>query len=186
MFDYTKLPSPKGHVDLIETIGKGNFGFVYRGRIHQKQITAVKVVLIKQEELREILLEVEILQQCQHENITKFMGCYLKGDDLWICMEFCGGGAVDSLYKSLFRSLTEDEIGIFLLDTVKALEYLHSKHHIIHRDIKSGNILLTEGGQIRLADFGVSAQTTAVNGYRAHSFIGTPYWMVIITLSPLI
>lgn len=142
-----------------------------------KEQTAVKVVLIKQEELREILLEVEILRDCSHENITKFMGCFWRGDDLWICMEFCGAGAVDSLYKNLFRSLRqEDEIAIFMSESLKGLDYLHKERHIIHRDIKSGNILLTEDGQIKLADFGVSALCVKENGYRAHSFIGTPYW----------
>ena len=91
-------------------------------------------------------------------------------------MEYCGAGAVDSLYKNLSRPLNEEEIGVLLLESLKGLEYMHDRH-IIHRDIKSGNIFLTLEGQVKLGDFGVSAVTTAETHYRAHSFIGTPYWM---------
>ncbi|KAI3650815.1 hypothetical protein MP228_004296 [Amoeboaphelidium protococcarum] len=177
MFDVTKLQNPKGHVELIETIGKGNFGFVYKGRlIADKRITAVKVVALKEEELREILLEVEIIRECRHPNVVGFMGNFVRNDDLWICMEFCSGGAVDSLYKNLPRLLTEEEISYLIFESMKGLAYLHDQH-IIHRDIKSGNLLLTEKGEVKLADFGVSAVTTASTSFRAHTFIGTPYWM---------
>lgn len=81
------------------------------------------------------------------------MGNYVRNDDLWICMEFCGGGAVDSLYKSLPRLMSEDEIAYIMLESMRGLQYLHSQH-IIHRDIKSGNLLMTEDGQVKLADFG--------------------------------
>eukprot|EP00158_Paraphelidium_tribonemae_P008392 Partr_v1_DN28569_c1_g2_i1_m72563 putative serine threonine kinase 10 len=104
------------------------------------------------------------------------MGCFYYKNDLWMCMEMCSGGAGDTVYKKLVRYLTEEEVGIFIYDSLRGLEYLH-KNHIIHRDIKSGNLLLTESGKIKLADFGVSALTTAASSYRAHSFIGTPYWM---------
>lgn len=184
MYDVSKLPSPRGKVELIETIGKGNFGFVYKGKLsssstahQQPQITAVKVVLLKEEELREILLEVEILQQCSHPNIVNFMDQFRLNLDLWICMEFCGAGAVDSLYRSLPRPLNEDELLVLMVETMKALRYLHEEQHIIHRDIKSGNLLLTEDGQVKLADFGVSALTSKETNFRAASFIGTPYWM---------
>lgn len=84
-----------------------------------KEIAAVKVVQLKAEELREILLEVEILQECAHPNITKFMGKYVRNQDLWICMEFCGGGAIDSVYRKLKRPLSEDEIGVLINEGLK-------------------------------------------------------------------
>jgi serine/threonine protein kinase len=142
-----------------------------------KEISAVKVVFLKEEELREILLEVEILRDCSHKNIVKLLGHFKKETDLWICMEFCGGGAVDTLYKNLQRQLNETEIGILIGECLRGLVYLHEEMHIIHRDIKSGNMLLTETGEVKLADFGVSALTIKVREYRANSFIGTPYWM---------
>lgn len=85
MFDLSVLENPKGQVELIETIGKGNFGYVYRGKIVKTQmISAVKVVLLKEEELREILLEVEILRDCKHPNVVEFIGNYIRNDDLWV------------------------------------------------------------------------------------------------------
>ncbi|TPX58065.1 hypothetical protein PhCBS80983_g03389 [Powellomyces hirtus] len=172
-----RTPSPRGHVELLETIGKGNYGYVYKGRLlATKEISAVKVVFLKEDELRETLLEMEILEQCSHPNITRYMGCYLKGLDLWICMEFCGGGALDSVYRAIRKPLTEDQIASILYESVKGLDYLHTKVALIHRDIKAGNVLLTDSGECKLADFGVSAKLSSVGG-RARTFIGTPYWM---------
>ena len=95
-----KMSSPRGIVELLETVGKGNYGYVYKGRLlSENKIAAVKVVYLKEDELRETLLEMEILQRCHHPNITSFMGSYLKGLDFWICMEYCSGGALDSIYR---------------------------------------------------------------------------------------
>ncbi|KAJ3166932.1 hypothetical protein HDU88_003021 [Geranomyces variabilis] len=172
-----RTPSPRGHVELLETIGKGNYGYVYKGRLlATKEVSAVKVVFLKEDELRETLLEMEILEQCNHPNITRYMGCYLKGLDLWICMEFCGGGALDSIYRAIRKPLTEDQIACIIYESVMGLDYLHTKVALIHRDIKAGNVLLTENGECKLADFGVSAKLSSV-GARARTFIGTPYWM---------
>jgi len=171
-----KTPNPKGAVELIEVIGKGNYGNVYKGRLTAtNEMTAVKVVLLKEDELRETLLEMEFLKMCNHRNITKFMGLFLKGFDLWICMELCGGGALDSVYRNLRKSLTEDQICSIMFESIEGLDYIH-KLGIIHRDIKAGNLFLTEQGEIKLGDFGVSAKLQHAQG-RARTFIGTPYWM---------
>ncbi|KAJ3124847.1 hypothetical protein HK098_000835 [Nowakowskiella sp. JEL0407] len=172
-----KTPSPRGQVELLETIGKGNYGYVYKGRLLSTQeIMAVKVVFLKEDELRETLLEMEMLKACDHPNITKFMGCFLKGLDLWICMELCTGGALDSVYRAIKKPFTEDQIASLIYESVKGLDYIHTKVALIHRDIKAGNLLLTESGELKIADFGVSAKLNAPGG-RARTFIGTPYWM---------
>jgi serine/threonine protein kinase len=79
----------------------------------------VKVVFLKEDEIKETLLEMEMLKACQHENITRFMGSYLKGLDFWICMEYCGGGSLDSIYRSFKKPLTEDLISIIVYETLK-------------------------------------------------------------------
>ncbi|KAI8901556.1 kinase-like domain-containing protein [Globomyces pollinis-pini] len=171
------MQNPRGQVELLETIGKGNYGAVYKAKLKkQNKMAAVKVVFLKEDEIKETLLEMEILEKCKHSNITEFFGCFLKGLDLWICMELCAGGAVDSLYRTFKKPLPEDCIASLLHDSLLALEYLHTKVGLIHRDIKSGNILLTTDGQVKLADFGVSADLSEVGG-KASTFIGTPYWM---------
>ncbi|KAI9359334.1 kinase-like domain-containing protein [Zopfochytrium polystomum] len=171
-----RTPSPRGQVELLETIGKGNYGYVYKGRlIASNEITAVKVVQLKEDELKETLLEMEIIKACNHLNVTSYMGCFLKGLDLWICMEFCGGGALDSLYRAIKKTFSEDQIAAIIHDCL-GLDYLHTQVALIHRDIKAGNVFLTEDGEIKLGDFGVSAKLSNPNG-RARTFIGTPYWM---------
>ncbi|KAJ3194592.1 hypothetical protein HK101_002349 [Irineochytrium annulatum] len=191
-----RTPSPRGQVELLETIGKGNYGYVYKvscrlmiegsripladydvGRlISSAEMTAVKVVFLKEDELKETLLEMEILKACSHQNVTRFMGLFLKGLDLWICMELCGGGALDSIYRAIKKPLNEDQIGSIIYESVVGLDYLHTQVALIHRDIKAGNLLLTEDGQLKIADFGVSAKLNSTSG-RARTFIGTPYWM---------
>ena len=91
-------------------------------------------------------------------------------------IEFCSGGAVDTLMFDLDKSLSEPQIQYVIRETLEALIYLHDNCYVIHRDMKAGNILLTESGQVKLADFGVSAKNTS-SLQRRYSFIGTPYWM---------
>lgn len=86
-----QLRSPKGHVELLETVGKGNYGYVYKGRLlaaeqQQQVVAAVKVVFLKEDEIRETLLEMEILKACNHPNITRYLGCFIKGLDLWVSL----------------------------------------------------------------------------------------------------
>ena len=81
-------------------------------------LAAVKVVFLKEDELRETLLEMEILEACNHQNITRYLGCFLKGLDLWICMEFCGGGSLDHVYRTLKKQLTNDQIASILYDSL--------------------------------------------------------------------
>ncbi|GFR30031.1 hypothetical protein TNCT_628762 [Trichonephila clavata] len=99
---------------------------------------------------------------------------YNERDKLWICMEYCGGGSLQDIYH-ITGPLSELQIAYACLETLKGLEYLHSLG-MMHRDIKGANILLSDEGDVKLADFGVSAQITATISKRK-SLIGTPYWM---------
>ena len=81
-----RMANPRGHVELLETIGKGNYGYVYKGKMLRKnnELAAVKVVFLKEDEIKETLLEMEILQSCDHPNITRYLGCFLKSLDFWV------------------------------------------------------------------------------------------------------
>ncbi|XP_053962860.1 mitogen-activated protein kinase kinase kinase kinase 5 isoform X3 [Anastrepha ludens] len=115
-----------------------------------------------------------MMRDCRHKNIITYYGSYLRRDKLWICMEYCGGGSLQDIYQ-VTGPLAEQQIAYMCRETLKGLEYLHTMGKM-HRDIKGANILLTEQGDVKLADFGVSAQITATINKRK-SFIGTPYWM---------
>ncbi|XP_054547270.1 serine/threonine-protein kinase 10 isoform X2 [Talpa occidentalis] len=139
-------------------------------------LAAAKVIETKsEEELEDYIVEIEILATCDHPYIVKLLGAYYFDAKLWIIIEFCPGGAVDAIMLELDRGLTEPQIQVVCRQMLEALHFLHSKK-IIHRDLKAGNVLMTLEGDIRLADFGVSAKNLKTLQKR-DSFIGTPYWM---------
>lgn len=125
----------------------------------------------------EIIKEISIMQQCDSVYVVKYYGSYFKGSDLWIVMEYCGGGSVSDVMKTRKKTLCEEEISTILRDTLLGLEYLHAKRKI-HRDIKAGNILLNSEGHAKLADFGVAGQLTDTMAKR-NTVIGTPFWCVM-------
>ncbi|XP_042617249.1 STE20-like kinase b [Cyprinus carpio] len=137
---------------------------------------AAKVIDTKTEdELEDYMVEIDILASCDHPNIVKLLDAFYYESKLWILIEFCGGGAVDAVMLELERPLTEPQIRVVCKQTLDALQYLHDSK-VIHRDLKAGNILLSLDGDVKLADFGVSAKNTKTI-QRRDSFIGTPYWM---------
>eukprot|EP00835_Amoeboradix_gromovi_P006549 NODE_793_length_4199_cov_0.962195.p1 type:complete len:392 gc:universal NODE_793_length_4199_cov_0.962195:4161-2986(-) len=178
--DLVDLKQPTNQeLEVLEPLGKGNFGQVYRARVKPPnvpvaRICAVKVVFLKESELREILLEVDILKMCNHTNITQYVCLFRKELDLWIAMEICDAGGMDHLYNIYPKPLDEMLVASIIYETLQGVAYIHSLY-LIHRDIKAGNILLTTQGAIKLADFGVSAKCST--SHLAKSFIGTPYWM---------
>ncbi|XP_026526642.1 mitogen-activated protein kinase kinase kinase kinase 5 isoform X2 [Notechis scutatus] len=115
-----------------------------------------------------------MVKECKHCNIVAYFGSYLSHEKLWICMEYCGGGSLQDIYH-VTGPLSELQIAYVCRETLQGLAYLHMKGKM-HRDIKGANILLTDHGDIKLADFGVAAKITATIAKRK-SFIGTPYWM---------
>lgn len=163
--------------DIVGELGDGAFGKVYKARNKETGIlAAAKVIDTKsEEELEDYMVEIEILATCNHPKIVKLLGAYYFENKLWIMIEFCQGGAVDAVMLELDRGLTEAQIQGICRQILEALVYLHSMK-IIHRDLKAGNVLLTQDGDIKLADFGVSARN-ARTMQRRDSFIGTPYWM---------
>ncbi|XP_066471934.1 serine/threonine-protein kinase 10 [Tiliqua scincoides] len=163
--------------EIVGELGDGAFGKVYRAKNRETgALAAAKVIETKNEdELEDYMVEIEILATCDHPHIVKLLGAFYHDSKLWIMIEFCPGGAVDAVMLELDRSLTEPQIQVTCRQMLEALNYLHSKK-IIHRDLKAGNVLLTQDGDIKLADFGVSAKNIKTL-QRRDSFIGTPYWM---------
>uniref|UniRef100_A0A8D1K1A5 non-specific serine/threonine protein kinase n=1 Tax=Sus scrofa TaxID=9823 RepID=A0A8D1K1A5_PIG len=163
--------------EIVGELGDGAFGKVYKAKNKETgALAAAKVIETKsEEELEDYIVEIEILATCDHPYIVKLLGAYYYDGKLWIMIEFCPGGAVDAIMLELDRGLTEPQIQVVCRQMLEALMFLHSKK-IIHRDLKAGNVLMTLEGDIRLADFGVSAKNLKTLQKR-DSFIGTPYWM---------
>ncbi|XP_049456044.1 STE20-like serine/threonine-protein kinase isoform X4 [Epinephelus fuscoguttatus] len=169
--------NPEEIWDIIGELGDGAFGKVYKAQNKQNgTLAAAKVIDTKTEdELEDYMVEIDILASCNHHHIVKLLDAFYFEGKLWILIEFCAGGAVDAIMLELERPLTEPQIRVVCRQTLEALSYLH-ENKIIHRDLKAGNILLSLDGEVKLADFGVSAKNTKTL-QRRDSFIGTPYWM---------
>uniref|UniRef100_A0A8C7E566 non-specific serine/threonine protein kinase n=1 Tax=Naja naja TaxID=35670 RepID=A0A8C7E566_NAJNA len=175
---------PAGIFELVELVGNGTYGQVYKGRhVKTGQLAAIKVMDVTGDEEEEIKQEINMLKKySHHRNIATYYGAFIKknppgmDDQLWLVMEFCGAGSVTDLIKNTKgNTLKEEWIAYICREILRGLSHLH-QHKVIHRDIKGQNVLLTENAEVKLVDFGVSAQLDRTVG-RRNTFIGTPYWM---------
>eukprot|EP00729_Bicosta_minor_P032277 gene32277-11720_t len=168
---------PEKMFELMKQIGSGSYGTVHQARnLRTGKLAAVKMIVLEDgEDFTDVENEIQILEECHHDNIVAYYGSFMKDKTLWITMEFCGGGAVSDIYNNQQRALAEPEIACIMYYSLKGLEYLHKSHNV-HRDVKGGNILLNDRGEVKLANIGVST-SRKFEFAKGKSCIGTPYWM---------
>jgi len=160
----------------IKQIGEGTFGEVYVGTdLRTLEKVAIKKMDLNENYDEDLITEIEMMRSFQHPNIVGYIDSYKWKNDIWVVMEYMGGGSLTEILEQYkYVQLTEPEIAFICFETLKALEYIHSLHRI-HRDIKSDNILLSTNGDVKLADFGYTVQLTEKKQNR-NTTIGTPYW----------
>eukprot|EP01084_Bolivina_argentea_P179724 310539_1 len=167
--------NPEEIFDILLPIGEGAYGSVYKALDNRDgHLVALKIMPLETESVN-LEAEVSIMKRCNSPYIVNFKGAFLKDDNIWLAMEYCGAGSVIDIMRATNKMFTENEICVVMREILYGLMYLHS-HKLIHRDIKSGNILLNMKGQCKLADFGISKafeNTIAA----CKTVIGTPYWM---------
>ncbi|KAL0269444.1 UNVERIFIED_CONTAM: hypothetical protein PYX00_007175 [Menopon gallinae] len=168
---------PKEYWDMIGELGDGAFGKVYKAQ-HKTTglLAAAKMCALEgEDDLSDFIVEIDILSECKHPNVVGLHESFFIEGKLWILIEYCDGGALDSIMVELEKPLTEPQIAYISHHMCQGLNFLH-KNKVIHRDLKAGNVLLTMDGGVKIADFGVSSK----NKYtlqKHDTFIGTPYWM---------
>lgn len=167
---------PKTLYSKIKKVGQGASGHVYVAKtLATSKKVAIKEMDLSHQPRKELIVnEILVMKESQHPNIVNFLESYLvKNNELWVVMEYMEGGALTDIIEN--NTLEEDQISSISLETCKGLCHLHSQS-IIHRDIKSDNVLLDAQGRVKITDFGFCAKLTDQKSKRA-TMVGTPYWM---------
>jgi serine/threonine protein kinase len=173
-------------LEVLNLIGEGSFGAVYKAtHTPTGAVVAIKVIAnasSSKSEEEKIKGEIDILSRCDSPYIVGYFECFIKPPskkpgEMWIVMEYCAGGSMtDMIEANAGFSMPEDCIRAVCASIVLGLEYLHGMANVCHRDIKCGNVLLTSDGNVKLADFGVSAELSNTLNKRK-TVVGSPYWM---------
>ncbi|KAL8766070.1 MAG: hypothetical protein Q9209_007036 [Squamulea sp. 1 TL-2023] len=159
----------------LNKIGQGASGGVFTAyEVNTNRCVAIKQMNLEQQPKKDLIInEILVMKDSKHKNIVNFMDSYLRQGDLWVIMEYMEGGSLTDVVT--FNMMSEGQIAAVCRETLNGLQHLHSKG-VIHRDIKSDNILLAMDGNIKLTDFGFCAQINESQNKRT-TMVGTPYWM---------
>ncbi|KAH6571963.1 hypothetical protein BASA60_006920 [Batrachochytrium salamandrivorans] len=159
----------------IKKIGQGASGsvFIARNNVTNQKIAIKQIELAHQPRKELIVNEILIMRESQHPNIVNYLDSFLVRGDLWVVMELMEGGPLTDIIDN--NKMLEPQISTVCFETLKGLDHLH-KRNIIHRDIKSDNVLLDSQGHVKITDFGYCAKLTSDRSKRA-TMVGTPYWM---------
>lgn len=166
---------PRGSYTDMVKIGQGASGGVYSAyEAGTNKCVAIKQMNLEQQPKKDLIInEILVMRESKHRNVVNFMESYLVGEDLWVVMEYMEGGSLTDVVT--YNIMSEGQIAAVCREVLNGLQFLHSKG-VIHRDIKSDNILLSMEGSIKLTDFGFCAQINEVHMKRT-TMVGTPYWM---------
>lgn len=172
---------PSSLFRIISKAGQGASGEVYLAESlipnERGKKVAIKQMDLQAQPRKELIInEILVMKDSQHDNIVNFLDSYLRGNnDLLVIMEYMEGGSLTEVIENNECKLNEKQIATICNETLKGLQFLHKKH-IIHRDIKSDNVLLSALGNVKITDFGFCAKLTDQRSKRA-TMVGTPYWM---------
>ena len=166
---------PNRKYTKMEKIGQGASGTVYTAiETATGMEVAIKQMNLQQQPKKELIInEIVVMKANKHPNVVNFLDAYLVGEELWVAMEYLPGGSLTDVVTE--TCMDEGQIAAVCREVLQALDFLH-KGHVIHRDIKSDNILLGMNGEVKLTDFGFCAQISAEQNKRT-TMVGTPYWM---------
>ena len=166
---------PESMFHDLHKIGQGASGGVFTARsVGTNQLVAIKQMVLAQQPKKDLIVnEIEVMCQSQHPNIVNFLNAFLRRGELWVVMEYMEGGPLTDIV--LHSILSEGQIAAIARECLTGLCHLHA-HGVIHRDIKSDNVLMSMRGEVKLTDFGFCAQLSSAQSKRV-TMVGTPYWM---------